>query len=195
MRKKNIWNGKVGLLLAASIVLASGAVHAEPLPQIVLGNVTYAGTGCPQGTARAILSPNGRLISILFDRFAGVGDTAPTASCNVDVPIQLSPGTGLRIRNIEVRGFASMPAGRRGSVRGTFRIRGCPPVTFSRTFSGPFSQEFAIQQSGAACPALCGGSTFLHGLIHAAVQGSPAAPGAGMVTVDSVAVQLEEVRC
>jgi hypothetical protein len=37
--------------------------------QINFNNVTYGGTGCPQGTVSTAVSPDGSSLSILFDEF------------------------------------------------------------------------------------------------------------------------------
>jgi hypothetical protein len=197
MRKKNTWNGIVGLLLAASVVLASGAVHAEPLPQVTLGPLAHAGSGCPPGTVTAMLGGGGqvRVIDFRFDALVGQAGMAPPPSCNVNVPIQVDPGTRLRIRNIGIRGNAAVPAGGRGSVRGNFQLGSCPPIPFFHMLPGPISQAFGFLQSGTMCQTPCGTNTLLRGLIYAAAQSPPAAPGEGTVAVEYVRVQLELVRC
>jgi hypothetical protein len=52
------------LFLASAIFFATAANA-----QINFNNVTYTGTGCPQGTVSTAVSPDGSSLSILFDEF------------------------------------------------------------------------------------------------------------------------------
>lgn len=52
------------LLLSSLLVFSFNA-----LSQINFNNVTYSGTGCPQGTVGTAVSPDGSSLSILFDEF------------------------------------------------------------------------------------------------------------------------------
>lgn len=52
------------LLVLASLLISTA--HAQ---QISFNNVTYSGTGCPQGTVSTVVSPDGTSLSVLFDEF------------------------------------------------------------------------------------------------------------------------------
>jgi hypothetical protein len=52
------------LLLSSLFVFSFNA-----FAQINFNNVTYSGTGCPQGTVSTAVSPDGSSLSILFDEF------------------------------------------------------------------------------------------------------------------------------
>ena len=56
-------------ILAAAAVLFSAGLAMAQNPGISLGYPGYGGTGCPQGTASATLSPDGTALSVLFDQF------------------------------------------------------------------------------------------------------------------------------
>jgi hypothetical protein len=52
-------------LFLGSLVFFTTAAKA----QVSFNNVTYSGTGCPQGTVSTAISPDGSSLSILFDEF------------------------------------------------------------------------------------------------------------------------------
>jgi len=56
------------LLKAALLVstLATTIVHAD---DISIGMPAYGGNGCPAGTASAVLSPDAKSLSLIFDQF------------------------------------------------------------------------------------------------------------------------------
>ena len=58
---------KTLLTLLSMAMLA--AAPAQASDDISLGEPGYGGSGCPQGSASTILSPDGKSLSILFDEF------------------------------------------------------------------------------------------------------------------------------
>ena len=53
--------------LVTLLMLSLAPVQAND--DISLGEPGYGGSGCPQGSASTILSPDGKSLSILFDEF------------------------------------------------------------------------------------------------------------------------------
>ncbi|MBC7466703.1 MAG: DUF4360 domain-containing protein, partial [Bdellovibrio sp.] len=61
------------------------------LAQMQLGQPTYGGNGCPQGTASVSLSDDSKTMSVLFDQFSSeagstTGRRVDRASCNLRIP-------------------------------------------------------------------------------------------------------------
>ena len=78
-----------------------------------LGAATFGGSGCPQGTAVATVSPDGSSISFLFDAFKGEylqrNDRSKTsAQCSIRVPIQVEDGYMVQATYIDLRGFTEV---------------------------------------------------------------------------------------
>ncbi|MEZ0392246.1 MAG: DUF4360 domain-containing protein [Pseudobdellovibrionaceae bacterium] len=111
------------LILVASL-FAQGA-WAVPT-EVTIGNPKLEGEGCPQGTARAVLSPDGSAISILFDEFildATKRRVYPPEKlkkdCDFKIPVQLPPGYRLLASRIDYRGFAALAKGVKGFLTTT----------------------------------------------------------------------------
>ena len=72
-----------------------------------LGNPSYGGSGCPQGTASTALSPDAKSLSILFDEYiveAGGRGGRRTArkACNVAIPVHVPQGFSVSIFKIDM---------------------------------------------------------------------------------------------
>ena len=112
--KKIIFNG-VLLLILFSQINAFAIDYRMSDPQM-------EGNGCPEGTASATLSPDGKAISILFDKFAldlGPGIYHPlklNRHCKFTIPIEVEPGYVLEATAIDYRGFSSIPENGSGSI-------------------------------------------------------------------------------
>ena len=103
-------------IIAALFVLSFLSLgHAQT---VRLGVPSMAGTGCPQGTARASIDPSGRAVSILFDVFtlnqSSSEQPQPTrdVSCTMIVPVSVDQGWNLDATMLTVRGhlFSTSPA-------------------------------------------------------------------------------------
>ncbi len=77
-----------------------------------LGQAAYSGSGCPPGTAAVVLSPNGSEISVLFDQFSLQQDATvnrSVATCDIEVPMTVTPGYLVETTYVDYRGFANIP--------------------------------------------------------------------------------------
>ena len=89
---------------------------------IQLGLPAYGGNGCPQGTADAVLSPDAKKLSIIFDSFmaeAGsmVGKRIDRKACNLAIPVHVPQGLSVSLVKVDYRGYVSVP--RRAQARFT----------------------------------------------------------------------------
>jgi len=100
-------------LASAFIALTITAAPAqEAAPAIVFGEVGFGGTGCPDGTAIIIMSPDKQSASLVFTDYA-VGDNGRAVdrkTCAIAVPIAVPAGTSVAIQAVAVRGEANLPA-------------------------------------------------------------------------------------
>lgn len=77
-----------------------------------LGEATYSGSGCPAGTAAIVLSPDASEISVLFDQFNLKQDATENrglATCDIQVPMTVTPGYLVETTYVDYRGFANIP--------------------------------------------------------------------------------------
>ena len=106
----------VSLLSGVAVAFAALAANAD---DIQLGQPSYGGNGCPNGTASATLSPDQKSLSILFDQYlmeagGSTGKTIDRKSCNLAVPVLVPQGYSISVFQVDYRGFAAIPRGGRG---------------------------------------------------------------------------------
>lgn len=87
----------------------------QSFAQVKFNDVTYRGTGCPQGTVTTTISPDGSTFSVLFDEFRvqvpqydGVNDNAETTNRGVRARRETS---SLQYKACALSFTASLPAG------------------------------------------------------------------------------------
>lgn len=115
-------------LFFAFAIMFSLAAKAQ-LP-FQVGQPVIDGDGCPTGSVRAIVSPDGSAISILFDQFQV--QISPgryqmpqlRRSCHFSLPINVAAGWNLAVSQIDYRGFAQLEAGNRGFIITTGSLPG-----------------------------------------------------------------------
>jgi hypothetical protein len=70
---------------------------SELVPGLRMALPTYAGSGCPSGSASATLSPDQRTLTLLFDSYVaqagrGSGSSRAQAGCQVRIPFHVPSG-------------------------------------------------------------------------------------------------------
>jgi hypothetical protein len=100
--------------LALTLALATPvlAQDAAPAPVPTFGDVGYGGTGCPDGTATIIASPDRQSASlVLSDYIVGSnGRALDRATCAIAVPVDVPDGMQVAVQFAAVRGHAALPA-------------------------------------------------------------------------------------
>jgi hypothetical protein len=129
---------------------------SENVPGAVMQTPSYAGTGCPQGSASATLSPDGKTLSVLFDSYvAEAGGGAPMArdskGCQINIPFIVPPGFAVQVVKMDYRGFTSLPAGSRSTFGAGFRflevnerLTNAPRVVRASVMQGPKTENFVL---------------------------------------------------
>lgn len=93
--------------------IASTLVRAD---DIALGEPAYGGTGCPQGTVGTTLSPDNKVLSVIFDAFMaqagkGAGVSIDRKTCNLAVPVHVPQGLSVSVLKVDYRGYTYVPSG------------------------------------------------------------------------------------
>jgi hypothetical protein len=153
-------------LTGALVMLAGLIAHAD---DIKLGLPAYGGTGCPAGTASAVLSPDQKTLSVLFDQYqaeaGGVsGRTLDRKSCNLAIPVHVPQGFSISIFQIDYRGFAAVPYGGLARFNVEYFFAGSGGPRSSKTVRGPTNQDYDLTDRLAAAALVwspCGASTNL----------------------------------
>ncbi|TNF04056.1 MAG: DUF4360 domain-containing protein [Deltaproteobacteria bacterium] len=134
--------------LLALLMLSAAPVQAND--DISLGEPGYGGSGCPQGSASAILSPDGKSLSILFDEFmveagGATRKTVARKTCNIAIPVHVPQGFSVSIVDIDYRGFNSLPSGASSQFTAEYFFAGQRGPRYAKSFRGALDDEFLIQ--------------------------------------------------
>ena len=117
---------------------------------ISLGTPGYGGTGCPNGSVSATLSPDAKSLSLLFDVYAvdAGGDTGKKfdrKSCNIAIPVHVPQGESVSVLAIDYRGYNNVPAGARSQFNVEYFFAGTRGPSFQKVFNGPKDADYLIQ--------------------------------------------------
>jgi hypothetical protein len=143
------------MMLSATVVVGvMGLSSAHAQESLQLGQPIYGGNGCPQGSASATASPDGRDLSILFDQFqveAGSnGKRIDRKSCNLAIPLHVPQGYSVSVFTVDYRGFTSLPYGARALFNAEYFFAGAQGPRVAKNFSGPQSQGYIFTNQLAA---------------------------------------------
>jgi hypothetical protein len=148
---------KTYLVILISFALL-GFEIASAQQNLVLGEPSFTGKGCPPGSVSAALSPDNSALSVLFDRFTvdksmnGKGALrGASSSCSVSLPIAVPSGYQVTIVRLDYRGFVNITArdvwldvNTRSIAVETLRQRSKSPPLMSTRLRGPISQDFTV---------------------------------------------------
>ena len=135
------------ILTLAFLAFAASAAQAD---DISLGVPGYGGSGCPDGSVSATLSPDAKSLSLIFDTYSveAGGDTGKKfdrKSCNVAIPVHVPQGDSVSILAIDYRGYNNIPAGASSQFNVEYFFAGSRGPTFRKTFKGPKDEDYLIQ--------------------------------------------------
>ena len=139
MMKKGIWT------LALSL-LAAGAVYGD---DISLGIPGYGGNGCPAGTVDAVLSPDAKTLSVMFDQFVAKagrseGKSMDRKSCNLAIPVHVPQGFSVSVVQLDYRGFVSVPYGGQARFNVEYFFAGSRGPILSKAFGGGSNEDYLV---------------------------------------------------
>lgn len=122
---------------------ARASAGGEP-PDIEIVDADIGGSGCPQGSARAVLSADKRTLSIIFDEYVAENDEY--ASCNIAVSLSVPAGFTVALVDIDYRGYASVPdrPGRRARFRTEYFFAGDMGPVRVTNFPRGYDSSFVI---------------------------------------------------
>jgi len=138
------------LAALASLVVLGGLSTVAHADDIKLGVPGYGGTGCPDGSVSATLSPDQKSLSLLFDTYqaeAGgeTGKSFDRKSCNVAIPVHVPQGLSVSVLAIDYRGYNNVPTGASTDFNVEYFFAGSQGPSFKKTFKGPIDDDYLIQ--------------------------------------------------
>ncbi|MGH1397552.1 MAG: DUF4360 domain-containing protein [Trichormus sp.] len=170
----------VNSVLAATALMAAYVSPAFANSKVEILGAEYGGNGCPAGSASVSVSPDGQELSILFDKFAALGNNAAERrkNCNLSIPIKVPQGFQISLYDADYRGYVAPST--TGRLRAEYFFAGQRGPVFSRTFRGEVDYNVRDSlETVANVWSRCGDS------LNMRVNASMTASGQGMATVDS----------
>jgi len=163
-------------------------VASKDVAKVKITEVGYGGSGCPDGTAKVQVNPNGQELSILFNKF--IADAAGTPkdrrkNCNLTIPIKVPRGFQVSF-NGDYRGYVAPATVGRLSAEHFFAGERGPRI--QRTIKG--EQDYIITDNVKTLVwSACGKS------VNTRVNTSIGASGKGIAKVDSAKYKLRYRAC
>jgi len=127
------------------------APHLMAVPGAQIVGYRSAGPGCQPGTSAASISPDGQVITILFNNYSVIGGTQSEAQkeevltpCELFLNIKVPAGWRFMIQQVVYRGFADISQGTWGRQSSTFKWaaeKNFHPLAFQR-FIGPYTGDY-----------------------------------------------------
>ena len=180
-------------LIFFALALSSTVTFAAT-NDIQLGVPAYGGNGCPQGSASAAISPDGKSLSILFDKYIAeaVGDVrVDRKSCNIAIPVHVPQGYSIALFQMDYRGFNALPAGGSSRLNVEYFFAGQKGPVSSRLFRGYLNQDYLVRDTVGAQTLVwsaCGAQTNLR--INSSIMAMTNSRGdQTMATVDSADIK------
>ena len=136
-------------ILLGLIAMSAVQAYADDLQ---LGYPASGGTGCPQGSVSAVLSPDRKTLSVLFDQYlveAGrsVGRNVDRKSCNLAIPVHVPNGYSISLFKVDYRGFNSIPSGAMSRLNVNYFFAGSQGQNYNKTFYGPVTNNYFLSSS------------------------------------------------
>ena len=106
-------------------------------------------------SASAVLSPDNKTLSMLFDQYQlQVGGTSGKSfdrkSCNIAIPVHVPQGYSVSVLQVDYRGFNHLPRNASSQFSVEYFFAGSRGPTFNRGFRGPLDTDYTITNLLAA---------------------------------------------
>jgi hypothetical protein len=109
----------------------------------------YSGNGCPPGTAAVVTSPDGKDLTILFDRFVAeaggaAGILSDSKECRVETDLTIPEGFRIGVYKVDYRGFVLLPHQAFARLNVDYSLDAHTPPPFHRRMNGIREGEFLM---------------------------------------------------
>lgn len=152
MKLRNVLIGSVFALSFSLSVLANVPPYVT-IPPVVNGqaNPSYGGTGCPTGSARAVVAPDLKSFTMIFDKYvvnAAGSNATDRKNCQILVNLDFPQGWTYSIARMDYRGFYNVSAGASGSQQALYYFQGnLNQARLNTVFKGPTSGDYTLSDT------------------------------------------------
>ena len=152
MKFKSALFGSVFALGFVSAAFADVPTYVT-IPPVVNGqaNPSYGGSGCPAGSARAVVAPDLKSFTMIFDNYivnANGSNAMDRKNCQILVNLEFPQGWSYSIARMDYRGFYNISAGAYGTQQALYYFQGSlDQGRLNTVFNGPTSGDYTISDS------------------------------------------------
>jgi len=143
----------VSFLTAMKILSLPVLAQSLNATGIVVNNITYGGTGCPQGSLSFLYVPSDtRGVAVFSGYTSSIGTnislTESRKNCQINLDIEYPDGIQYSPVSISYSGYANLDAGVEGVHNTIYYFSGSSDqVSTNHTFSGPTSEAYNYTES------------------------------------------------
>ena len=129
-------------LLSFLATAALGAALPPPAGSVTVSNLSYSGTGCPQGTAKYYISADRNTLVLIFEGFTVDYRLKETSkACHLSVDFTQPTRYQFSVSSTDYQGWAVIDKGYRAGLQTTYSFPGqdktvSPSLTFIPFVSG-----------------------------------------------------------
>ena len=138
-------------ILAGAVALSAlaAALPAAANDDIALGIPGYGGSGCPNGSVSATLSPDAKTLSLIFDQYevsagGSTGRSYDRKACNVAIPVFVPAGYSIAVLSVDYRGYNHLPYRATSQFNVEYFFAGFRGPSFRRSFWGSLDSDYFI---------------------------------------------------
>eukprot|EP00244_Chara_vulgaris_P001786 TRINITY_DN1293_c0_g3_i2.p1 TRINITY_DN1293_c0_g3~~TRINITY_DN1293_c0_g3_i2.p1 ORF type:complete len:211 (-),score=12.59 TRINITY_DN1293_c0_g3_i2:485-1096(-) len=134
------------LLLGLLQLVVPGLAENPPSDTVKIVRFTYAGSGCPPGTAEGIISADGAALTVIFSKYTASTPGSPAdrrKNCQVNAELSYPTGFTFTLGTVTFRGYAQLEEGVNGTLAASYYLTGSPgTVRTNRYLPSPSENNF-----------------------------------------------------
>jgi hypothetical protein len=188
-------------IIAMTATLVAGTALADAPSYVEIDQISYGGTGCPQGSVSENISDDNLAFTLLFDEYVaeigpGVSRREARKACQITLDLKFPQGWSFTIFEADYRGYASLDRKVTGEQKSSYYFQGQRgSVSLKTKFRGEIDEDYeATDRLGLSAQVWspCGANRALNIKTQVRLT-SRDRRASGILTVDSVDGELAHV--
>jgi len=152
--KDDKYKNKKGNIPNQSPWQGKSPVQSKSDRTLEVSDISYAGSGCSDGSLGLNISDDGRAFTLLFSEMSAYFDPTDTSlenrvNCNIDLDFVIPQGWRFTIMTLDYRGFAELYEGDKATLSTKIGFDQSNTITKNSVLSGEFVDDFEVRQEVA----------------------------------------------
>ena len=139
---------KLAVSLSLSTLIMGTAMASDTPDYVRINEISYGGSGCPQGTVGKNIAGDGKAFTLTFSEFlAESGPGIPAgysrSNCQITVDLDFPQGWTYSVAKFDYRGYAYLDKKVKATQKSTYYFQGEDEgVDFVTTLKGEYDDDF-----------------------------------------------------